>query len=130
MTTAQKRPTKNVETRSNFERYAYLFMRLSGISLLILAVGHVILNLVLTGVHNLSLQLVADRWSSWGWRVYSMLLLIFAVTHGYNGFRNVLEDYIHNEKLMKVINVFLVIFIVATIAWSAVALASFPLPAG
>lgn len=126
MTTTQNRTTRNVKTRSNFERYAYLFMRLSGISLLLLAVGHVILNLVLTGVHNLSLQLVADRWSSWGWRVYSMLLLIFAVTHGYNGLRNILEDYIHNEKLMKVINVFLVVFLIATIVWSAVALATFP----
>lgn len=128
MTTAQNRTTRNVETRSNFERYAYLFMRLSGISLLLLAVGHVILNLVLTGVHNLSLQLVADRWSSWGWRVYSMLLLIFAVTHGYNGLRNILADYIHNEKAMKAINVFLVVFIIATIGWSAVALISFPMP--
>lgn len=128
MTTAQNRTTRNVETRSNFERYAYLFMRLSGISLLLLAVGHVILNLVLTGAHNLSLQLVADRWSSWGWRVYSMLLLIFAVTHGYNGLRNILADYIHNEKAMKAINVFLVVFIIATIGWSAVALISFPMP--
>ncbi len=128
MATAQNKTTKNVETRSNFERYAYLFMRLSGISLLLLAVGHVIINLVLTGVHNLSLQLVADRWSSWGWRVYSMLLLIFAVTHGYNGLRNILADYIHNEKAMKAINVFLVIFIIVTIGWSTVALISFPMP--
>ena len=128
MTTAQNRSPKTVETRSNFERYAYLFMRLSGISLLLLAVGHVMINLVLNSVHSLSLQVVADRWSSWGWRAYSMLLLIFAVTHGYNGLRNILADYIHNEKAMKAINVFLVIFIMATIAWSAVALISFPMP--
>ena len=128
MTTVQNAPTRTVSTKSNFERYAYLFMRLSGISLLLLAVGHVMLQLVLNDVHNLTLQFVADQWSSWGWRAYDMLLLIFATSHGYNGLRNILEDYIHNEKLMKGINVFLAVFLVATILWSAVAIATFPMP--
>jgi succinate dehydrogenase / fumarate reductase membrane anchor subunit len=102
-------------------------MRLSGIVLLFLAVGHVMIQLVLNDVHNLTLQFVADQWKSWGWKAYDMLLLAFAVTHGYNGLRNILEDYIHNEKLMRVIHYVLAVFVVATVAWSAVAIITFPM---
>lgn len=124
-TTSSNGVKVRVPTKQKFERLAYLFMRLSGLALLFLAIGHLMIQLVLNDVHNLTLRFVADQWQAWGWKVYDMLLLTFAVTHGYNGLRNVLEDYIHNESLMKGINVVLVIFIIATIGWSAVAIASF-----
>ena len=54
-----------------------------------------------------------------------MFLLVFAISHGFNGLRNVLEDYIHNRSTVKVINVILLIFMIITIAWSAVAIAAF-----
>lgn len=127
--TVSNAPHQTVSTKQKFERRAYLYMRLSGIILAILAVGHVMLQLVLNDVHNLTLQFVADQWSSWGWRAYDTLLLIFAVTHGYNGLRNVLEDYIHSERFMKFLNWVMAIFVVLTILWSAYAIATFPVPA-
>ncbi len=126
MTTTIHSTPKTISTRQKFERYAYLYMRLSGVMLLFLAVGHIMIQLVINSVHSLTLQFVADQWKSWGWRVYDMLLLIFAVSHGYNGLRNILEDYIHNEAVMKVIYYILGVFVVATIIWSAVAIATFP----
>ena len=118
--------TKTISTKQNFERYAYLFMRLSGIALLFLAVGHVLIQLILNDVHNLTLEFVRDQWSSWGWRAYDSLLLILAVPHGYNGLRNVLEDYIHNERLMRTISWVLAVFVVITVIWSLVAIITFP----
>ena len=115
-----------VNPKQKFERMAYMFMRMSGLVLLFLAVGHVLIQLILNDVHNLTLQFVADQWSSWGWRAYDILLLIFAITHGYNGLRNILEDYIHNERVMKVIYYIVPVFVVATIVWSAIAIATFP----
>ncbi len=126
MTTTIHSTPKTISTRQKFERYAYLYMRLSGVMLLFLAVGHIMIQLVINSVHSLTLQFVADQWKSWGWRVYDLLLLIFAVSHGYNGLRNILEDYIHNEAVMKVIYYILGVFVVATIIWSAVAIATFP----
>ncbi len=126
MTTTIHSTPKTISTRQKFERYAYLYMRLSGVMLLFLAVGHIMIQLVINSVHSLTLQFVADQWKSWGWRVYDMLLLIFAGSHGYNGLRNILEDYIHNEAVMKVIYYILGVFVVATIIWSAVAIATFP----
>lgn len=117
--------TRHAKPQGNFERYAFLFMRLSGVALLLLAVGHMLLQHVLRDVHNLTLQVVADIWRSWGWRAYDLLLLTFAITHGFNGLRGVLEDYIHNPKTVKNVNRILVILVILTILWSAVAIFSF-----
>ena len=117
--------TRHIQTRSNPERYAFLFMRLSGVLLLLLAVGHMLLQHVFRDVHNLTLQIVADAWRSWGWRAYDLLLLVFAITHGFNGLRQVLEDYIHNPRTVKIVGRAIVILIVVTIIWSAVAIFSF-----
>lgn len=118
------RTIRDVQIKANFERRAFMFMRTSGIILVVLAVGHVMLQLIFNNVHNLSLQFVAVQWSSWGWKVYDMLLLIFALSHGVNGLRNVLEDYIHNRPTVRVINVALVAFLVVSILWAGFAIAS------
>lgn len=117
--------TVQISTKQRFERMAYMFMRMSGIALLFLAVGHVMIQLVINDIHNLDLTFVANQWNDWGWKVYDMLLLTFAIAHGYNGLRNILEDYIHSEGVMRAINFVLAVFVVATIVWSAVAIASF-----
>lgn len=116
---------RKVQVQSNFERRAFLFMRVSGILLLVLAVGHMMIQHVLNSSTNLSIVFVAEQWNSWGWKVYDMLLLFFAYLHGINGFRNVLEDYIHNRSAIKVINILLAIFAVITIIWAGYAIASF-----
>lgn len=117
--------TRTMQPRSNFERYAFLFMRLSGVGLLLLAVGHMLIQHVLRDVHNLTLQVVADVWRSWGWRAYDLFLLIFAVVHGFNGLRTVLADYVHDQKKMKLISWALAVFVIITIFWSAVAIFTF-----
>jgi succinate dehydrogenase / fumarate reductase membrane anchor subunit len=117
--------TRQIKPRKNFESYAFLFMRLSGVLLLLLAVGHMMLQHVLRDVHNLTLQVVQDVWRSWGWRVYDLMLLIFAIVHGFNGLRQVLQDYIHKPGTVKIIGYVLVVLIVLTIIWSAVAIFTF-----
>ena len=116
---------RKVKVQSNFERRAFLFMRVSGILLLVLAVGHMMIQHVLNSSANLTIQFVAERWNSWGWKVYDMLLLVFAYLHGMNGFRNVLEDYIHNRGTIKVINILLAVFAVITIVVAGIAIAAF-----
>ncbi len=117
--------TRRFEKQGNFERYAFLFMRLSGIALLLLAVGHMLLQHILRDVHSLTLQTVQDIWRSWGWRAYDLLLLVFAIVHGLNGLRQVIEDYVHDQQKIRITNAILLVLILATIAWSAVAIFSF-----
>jgi len=116
---------RKVSVPTNWERRAFLFMRVSGVALLLLAVGHMMIQHVLNSSQNLTIAFVAEQWSSWGWKVYDMLLLVFAIVHGFNGFRNVMEDYIHNRSVVKGINIFLVIFMIATILWAGYAIYQF-----
>jgi succinate dehydrogenase / fumarate reductase membrane anchor subunit len=120
-----KTPPRKIKVPGNFERYAFMFMRISGIALLVLAVGHMMIQHVVNSSHNLTIQFVANQWNSWGWRVYDMLLLVFAMSHGMNGFRNVLEDYVHNRTTVKRINIGLAVFLVATLLWAGIAIATF-----
>lgn len=124
-TISHKPMSRAVRVKANFERLAYLFMRMSGIILLILAVGHVTIQLILNDVHNLTLQFVADQWDDWGWKVYDMVLLVFALSHGLNGLRNVLEDYIHSRSTVRIINGALLVFFVASVIVAGIAIATF-----
>ena len=51
---------RTIEVQSNRERYAYLFMRLSGVGLLVLAVGHMVIQHILNSSANLTIQFVAN----------------------------------------------------------------------
>jgi succinate dehydrogenase / fumarate reductase membrane anchor subunit len=76
-------------------------MRYSGLLLIPLAWGHVLIQDVLVGVHSIDLDYVALRWATLGWRVYDFLLLAFAFAHGMNGLRQVLHDFIKNGRTMR-----------------------------
>lgn len=116
---------RKVQVQGNFERTAFVFMRLSGIALLLFAVGHMMIQHVLNSSTNLTIMYVAEQWNSWGWKVFDILLLAFTIPHGINGLRNVLEDYIHNKTIMKWINVLLLIFVVVTVLWAGYAIINF-----
>lgn len=118
--------TAHIETRSTLERYGYLFMRLSGVALIFLAIGHMMIQHVLNDVHNLTLDFVRQQWNSWGWRTYDLFLLTFAIIHGFNGLRVVLEDYVHSARAVTTIRWLLFIVMLVTIVWSAVAIITFP----
>lgn len=117
--------TADVSNQNQLERYAFLFMRLTGSGLLILAVGHMMIQHVLNSSGNLTIQFVAGQWNSWGWKAYDMLLLVFAITHGFNGLRGILEDYIHSDTTMMWIKRVLVVFCIITIIWAGFAISTF-----
>lgn len=116
---------RQVQVKANLENLAYLFMRMSGISLLLLAVGHLFVQLILNDVHNLTLVFVQQQWDAWGWKVYDMLLLVFAMAHGLNGFRNVLGDYVQSAKRMQVISTVLLVFFIITVIVAGLGIAAF-----
>jgi succinate dehydrogenase / fumarate reductase membrane anchor subunit len=77
------------------EFWWWVFMRVSGILLLVLAVGHVLIMHVLgDGVDRVNFAFVALRWQSPVWRTWDWLLLSLALVHGVNGLRMISLDYI------------------------------------
>ena len=80
---------------SGLELYAWFFMRVSGIALLILALGHLLVMHIIHNVDNIDFKFVAARYATPFWRTYDLLLLWLALLHGVNGVRTVVEDYVH-----------------------------------
>jgi succinate dehydrogenase hydrophobic anchor subunit len=82
-----------------FELWAWLFMRISGLVLLILAVGHtLIMHLPSGGVDRVDFGFVAARWGSPFWRTWDWMMLTLALIHGINGLRNITLDYVRRTR--------------------------------
>ena len=88
-------PRVGATTGSNRELIGWVFMRISGLLLLILVAGHLITNLMMgSGVRQINFAFVAGKWSSPFWQTWSLLLLLLAIAHGANGVRTVVQDYV------------------------------------
>jgi succinate dehydrogenase / fumarate reductase membrane anchor subunit len=107
---------REVKTRSNYEQFAWKWMRISALLLIPLVWGHVLLQDVVVGVHNMNLGYVAERWASIFWRSFDALLLAFAFAHGVNGLRQVLNDFVHGEQGRRIL------FIACFVFWLAISL--------
>ncbi|MBI3153453.1 MAG: succinate dehydrogenase, partial [Chloroflexi bacterium] len=81
--------TRVIDIPRNREITAWKWMRYSGLLLIPLAWGHVLIQDVLIGVDNIDLAYVSMRWAYLGWRIYDLFLLVFALAHGINGLRQV-----------------------------------------
>ncbi|MGW6427376.1 succinate dehydrogenase hydrophobic membrane anchor subunit [Nocardia sp. NPDC055053] len=83
--------------KSSFEKYAWLFMRLSGVVLLVLILVHVYVNLIAgEGVFKVDFAFVAGKYASPFWQLWDFAILWLAVLHGTNGVRVIIRDYASN----------------------------------
>ena len=92
---------RSARTRSsgNFEKYSWIFMRVSGVFLVFLVLGHLlIMNVLDGGVQRINFGFVAGRWSSPFWQVWDLLMLWLAMLHGTNGMRTVINDYADRDS--------------------------------
>jgi succinate dehydrogenase membrane anchor subunit len=83
-----------VRPESGFELYAWLFMRVSGVVLLFMALGHLAIMHVINNVEAIDYQFVARRYVTPFWKTYDLVMLWLALIHGLNGVRTLLEDYV------------------------------------
>ena len=86
---------------SGRERFWWYFMRLSGLALVFLALGHMFIMHVLVELTGgeIDFAFVQSRWGTPFWRIYDLILLILAFTHGANGARIVIADYVAHRTL-------------------------------
>ncbi len=83
----------------NFELYSWLFMRLSGLALMVLVLGHLfIMNVLDGGVQRVNFAFVAGRWSSPFWQFWDLAMLWLAEIHGTIGLRTVIDDYARRDR--------------------------------
>ncbi|WP_349899534.1 succinate dehydrogenase hydrophobic membrane anchor subunit [Parafrigoribacterium soli] len=87
-------------SRTNVEKWGWVYMRASGVVLVVLIFGHLFVNLFLgTGVKAIDFAFVGGKWSSLFWQIWDALLLWLALIHGANGMRTIVNDYAHNRLL-------------------------------
>jgi succinate dehydrogenase / fumarate reductase membrane anchor subunit len=79
---------------NQFELYSWYFFRVSGILLIIFALGHLVIMHLLNNVDVIDYQFVANRWANPLWRTYDLILLFLALLHGLNGARVLIYDYV------------------------------------
>ena len=118
MATTVERPSHLAAPRSprraarsgNFELYSWLFMRLSGLALVVLVLGHMTIMLILDdGVQRINFAFVAGRWASPFWQVWDLSMLWLAQLHGGNGLRTVINDYARKDSTRFWLNTLLAV---------------------
>ena len=91
---APPRSPRAARRSTNWEKWAWLYMRLSGVVLVVLIFGHLLVNLFLgEGVNAIDFAFVAGKWADPFWIIWDLLLLWLALLHGSNGMRTIVNDY-------------------------------------
>ncbi len=90
-------PSRALRPGGGASLYLWFFMRVSAVAILGLVLGHLYIMHVLAGTDRIDFQFVAARLATPFWRVYDLILLAFALSHGLVGLRGVCDDYIHTR---------------------------------
>ena len=113
----RRRPVRKA-SRTNFEMYSWVFMRMSGLLLVVLVLGHLlIMNILDGGVQRINFSFVAGRWASPFWRTWDLAQLWLAMLHGTNGLRVIINDYAERDttrfwlKMLLYVSSFLVLLL-------------------
>lgn len=106
MTIESPRAKTPAAKRTNWEKWGWIYMRVSGVLLLVLVFGHLFSNLMIgDGVHAIDFGFVGGKLSQPFWMVWDTLLLWLALIHGANGMRTIVNDYVSRPGLAKAFKV-------------------------
>ncbi len=107
-------------------KYGWLFMRLSGIVLVFLALGHLFVTMIADeGVYRIDFNFVAQHWHSPFWRSWDLLLLWLAQLHGGNGLRTIIDDYSRKTVTRRFLKSLLATSMLLTLALGSYVLLTF-----
>jgi succinate dehydrogenase membrane anchor subunit len=78
-----------------WDRRWWYFMRISGVLLVLLALGHMFIMHILVELTGgeIDFAFVTSRWGTPFWRIYDATLLLLALLHGVRGARTIINDY-------------------------------------
>jgi succinate dehydrogenase / fumarate reductase membrane anchor subunit len=118
--------------RFNIEKWGWIYMRASGVVLVVLIFGHLFVNLVAgEGVKAIDFGFVGGKLSQPFWQIWDTLLLWLALIHGANGMRTIVNDYANNRTLRLIFKGALLAATVVLILLGTLVIYTFdPCPAG
>ena len=109
MSPATRKPaTRKPATRKrSAEAWSWVFMRLSGLVLVFLALVHFSITHIVNDVVDTNYDFVAERWHNPAWRLSDWLLLVLARGNGVNGLRGIVDDYVRRAGARTMVKGFL-----------------------
>ena len=88
----------------NLEKWGWVYMRASGVLLVVLIFGHLFVNLLVgEGIHAVDFAFVAGKYATPFWQWWDTAMLWLAMIHGTNGMRTIVNDYITHPRLRRVV---------------------------
>jgi succinate dehydrogenase / fumarate reductase membrane anchor subunit len=88
----------------NLEKWGWVFMRGSGVLLVVLIFGHLIVNLILgEGVRQIDFAFVVGKYATPFWQWWDVIMLWLALIHGSNGMRTIVNDYVTHNGTRRVL---------------------------
>ena len=117
---------RSTRARGNFELWSWLFMRGSGVVLLVLVFGHLFVNLMLgQGIKAIDFAFVAGKWSSPFWQTWDLVMLWLAELHGVNGVRTIINDYTERDSTRLILKSLLALSAVLTLVLGTLVIFTF-----
>ncbi|MBA4246697.1 MAG: succinate dehydrogenase, hydrophobic membrane anchor protein [Microbacterium sp.] len=116
----------------NWEKWGWIYMRVSGVLLVVLIFGHLFVNLFLgDGVNQIDFAFVAGKLADPFWQWYDFALLVLALIHGTNGMRTIVNDYVAKASIRRILHAALLSSTAVLLVLGTLVLFTFdPCPAG
>ena len=87
---------------AKWEKWGWMYMRISGVILLGLIFWHLISNLVMgDGISGIDFAFVAGKWANPWIQLMDGAMLWLALIHGTNGMRTIVNDYAERVAVRK-----------------------------
>jgi succinate dehydrogenase / fumarate reductase membrane anchor subunit len=98
-------PTRRASRRGfNLEKWGWIYMRASGVVLIVLIFGHLFMNLMVgDGVKAIDFGFVGGKWADPFWQWWDVLMLWLALIHGANGMRTIVNDYTNPGTVQRIL---------------------------
>ncbi|GAA4348249.1 succinate dehydrogenase hydrophobic membrane anchor subunit [Microbacterium rhizosphaerae] len=101
---APRTPAPSRRRGSNLEKWGWIYMRASGVLLVVLIFGHLFINLVAgEGVRQIDFAFVAGKYATPFWQWWDVIMLWLALIHGANGMRTIVNDYVMHAGTRRVL---------------------------
>jgi len=85
------------QSHSNAELNWWIFMRISGMILVFLILGHIYMTFIQVSEADATYTAVVAKLQSPAWKFYDWLILALSMLHGVNGARYSIEDYVRSR---------------------------------
>lgn len=85
------------QSHSNAELNWWIFMRISGLILVFLVLGHIYMTFIQVSEADATYIAVVNKLQQPAWKLYDWVILSLSMLHGVNGARYSIEDYVRSR---------------------------------